>query len=348
MKNKIYFLLLVLFLIGCKTQTHQHIVHEEFIYEIADAKTPQCHASTIAASGNYLIASWFGGTAEKNDDVGIWLSRKKEGKWSRPKEVANGIENDSLRYPCWNPVLFQTKAGVLMLFYKVGPNPRSWWGMLMTSSNNGDTWSNPIRLPKDIYGPIKNKPIQLANGNILCPTSTEHDGWKVQVEHSTDLGETWTSTGNLAASDSIGAIQPALLQHPNDVLQMLCRTQNGFIAQSCSNDGGKSWSELELTNLPNPNSGIDAQTLKDGRHLLVYNPTGGEWGDRVPLSLAISKDGKEWTDILELESLSKTGTTKDDEYSYPSIIQTKDGLIHIVYTWNRKTVKYVLLDPKEL
>jgi predicted neuraminidase len=105
---------------------------------------------------------------------------------------------------------------------------------------------------------------------------------------------------------------------------------------------------MEATDLPNPNSGIDGVTLADGRHLLVYNPTGGEWGDRVPLNLAISADGESWTDILELESLSNPETTKEDEYSYPSIIQTDDGLVHIVYTWNRKTVKHVVVDPENI
>ena len=73
---------------------HEAIVTEEFIYEIKDALTPQCHASTIEVSNGIPVASWFGGTEEKNDDVGIWFSRKTEGKWSVPKEVANGIQED--------------------------------------------------------------------------------------------------------------------------------------------------------------------------------------------------------------------------------------------------------------
>lgn len=345
MRKIIILPIIILFFLGCKTQQTEMILHQAFVYEIADAKTPQCHASTIAATGNTLVAAWFGGTAEKNKDVGIWVSQKEDQTWSEPKEVVNGIQNDTLRYPCWNPVLFQPKTGPLMLFYKVGPSPRDWWGMLVTSTDQGKSWSAPVRLPDGIYGPIKNKPIQLSNGELLCPTSTEHDGWKVQIESTPDLGETWSNTGDLNDGITIGAIQPTLFQHPDGVLQMLCRTQNGFISEAWSNDNGKSWSEMTAVDLPNPNSGIDGITLKDGRHLLVYNPTGGEWGDRVPLTLALSSDGKTWSDILELESLSNPETTKDDEYSYPSIIQTEDGLVHIVYTWNRKTVKHVAIDP---
>lgn len=338
-------LIFAAFLLGCSTSKPEMMVSQEFIYEIADAKTPQCHASTIAASGNVLIASWFGGTEEKNDDVGIWISRHEGENWSEPREVVNGVQNDTLRYPCWNPVLFQPKEGPLMLFYKVGPSPSTWWGMLVTSTDQGKSWSAPIKLPDGIYGPIKNKPIQLSNGDLLCPTSTEHDGWKVQIERTADLGQTWSNTGDLNDGVAIGAIQPTLYQHPDDVLQMLCRTQNGFISEAWSNDNGQTWSEMKAIDLPNPNSGIDGLTLKDGRHLLVYNPTDGEWGDRVPLTLGLSSDGKSWTDVVEFESLSNPETTKDDEYSYPSIIQTEDDLVHLVYTWNRKTVKHIVINP---
>lgn len=345
MKKTIPFLISVAILTGCETNKPELVILEEFIYEIADAKTPQCHASTIAASGDFLVAAWFGGTKEKAKDVGIWFSRHDGTRWSEPLEVVNGIQNDTLRYPCWNPVLFQPLDGPLMLFYKVGPSPREWWGALITSSDYGKSWSNPTLLPDNVYGPIKNKPIQLPHGHILCPTSTEHDGWKVQIERTPDLGNTWSNTGDLNDGKNIGAIQPTLLQHPEGALQMLCRTQNGFISESWSTDEGLSWSEMKATDLPNPNSGIDAVTLKDGRHLLVYNPTGGDWGARVPLALAVSSDGNSWKDVVELESLSNPETTEEDEYSYPSIIQTDNGLVHLVYTWNRKTVKHICINP---
>ena len=102
------------------------------------------------------------------------------------------------------------------------------------------------------------------------------------------------------------------------------------------------------TSLPNPNSGIDAVSLKDGRQLLVYNPTGKNWGDRVPLSIGISDDGKKWDRILDLEPLSATTDKEGEEYSYPTMIQAADGLVYIVYTWNRKTLKYVVLDPTKI
>ena len=165
------------------------LIKSEFIYETAPF--PECHASTIAESNGQLIAAWFGGTKEKNPDVGIWLSRFENGNWTRPVEVANGIVSSEKRYPTWNPVLFQPQAGPLMLFYKVGPSPSEWWGMMMTSTDGGRTWSHPQRLPDGIAGPIKNKPVELQNGELLCPSSSEDRGWRVHFERTADFGKTW-------------------------------------------------------------------------------------------------------------------------------------------------------------
>ncbi|HMC12304.1 MAG TPA: exo-alpha-sialidase, partial [Pirellulaceae bacterium] len=135
------------------------IVTGEFIYETAPF--PQCHASTIALGRDGLVASWFGGTRERHPDVGIWVSRHDGKGWSAPVEVANGIQDATTRHPCWNPVLFQMPDGPLLLFYKVGPSPSTWWGMLIRSDDGGRSWSKPEKLPDDIPGPIKNKPILL-------------------------------------------------------------------------------------------------------------------------------------------------------------------------------------------
>src|SRR5262245_48938216 len=117
------------------TGTQPGLMQSEFIYETAPF--PECHASTIAESKGALVAAWLGGTRERHPDVGIWVAIKTGASWSAPVEAANGIESPTKRYPCWNPVLFQPKTGPLLLFYKVGPTPSSWWGMLMTSTDGG-------------------------------------------------------------------------------------------------------------------------------------------------------------------------------------------------------------------
>lgn len=312
-------------------------VSSQFIYE--QASYPECHASTLAETATGLVAAWFGGTREKHPDVGIWFSRWVDGRWMEPVEVANGVQHDAKRYPCWNPVLFQARQGLLLLFYKVGPNPDRWWGMLRTSSDGGRTWSDPQRLPEDVLGPVKNKPVQLASGELLCPSSSEHAGWRVHFERSPDLGKTWALVGPLNDGREIRAIQPSLLFHGNGRWQALGRTANGKVFETWSDDDGRHWTPLQLTSLPNPNAGTDAITLRDGRHLLVYNHTSR---GRSPLNVALSRDGRKWAAALRLEN------EPGSEFSYPAVIQTADGLVHISYTWKRQRIKHTVLDPARL
>jgi predicted neuraminidase len=325
---------------GCAKQTPP-IVRSEFIYE--KAPFPQCHASTIieAAPGR-LVAAWFGGTREKHPDVGIWVSRHDGKAWSAPVEVANGIQSSGPRVPTWNPVLFQPKGGPLQLYFKVGPSPQTWWGEVLASTDGGATWGQRRRLPDGIYGPIKNKAVQLADGTILSPTSDETDEkpskWRVYFERSTDGGQTWAKTPFLNDGLEIGAIQPSVLFLGGDKLAALGRTRQGKVFTISSPDLGRTWGRMALTALPNPSSGTDAVTLADGRHVLIYNNTPK---GRTPLSVAISRDGAEWRHVLDLE-------TAPGEYSYPAVIQARDGRVHVTYTWKREKIRHVVLDPAQL
>lgn len=321
------------------------IVKSEYIYNAEDVQFPSCHASTIEQTSDGLIAAWFGGTAEKNPDVGIWVSRFTDGKWTTPVEVANGIQHKNLRYPTWNPVLFNY-GDEIILFYKEGPDPEKWWGKYITSTDNGKTWTRPVRLPEGIAGPIKNKPVLLSNGELICPTSSEDKGWRVHMEFTPDRGITWERADAINDGKKLSAIQPSILKHPDGKLQILCRSKNKTILSAWSENNGKTWSKLQPIGLPNPNSGTDAVTLKDGRHVLVYNhiKPAKIWGDRNILNVAVSDDGLIWKAAVLLEN----DPDKDSEYSYPAVIQTYDGLIHITYTWNRRLIKHVVVDPAKI
>jgi len=317
-------------------------VKAELIFE--RAPFAQCHASTIVQTRNALVAAWFGGTREGRPDVGIWLSRNKGKGWSPPVEVANGVQSPEKRHPCWNPVLFLPRRGPLLLFYKVGPSPRAWWGMLMTSDDAGRTWSAPRRLPEGILGPIKDKPIQLPDGELLCGSSTEHAGWRVHFESTPDLGKTWQRIGPVNDGRKFGAIQPTLLRYAGGRIQALCRSRQNRIVQVWSADGGRTWSEMAATVLPNPNAGIDGVTLRDGRQLLVYNHTlrgGPSPRGREMLNVAVSRDGKRWQAALVLER-------ERGEFSYPAVIQATNELVHVTYTWKRRRIKHVVIDPAKL
>lgn len=338
-----------------KSQSTKHvdgIVLEEFLYDQADF--PSCHSVTLVELDNgELLATYFGGMYERHPEVEIRLQRKTtDGVWTAPVSVAHGIQPDGKRFPTWNPVIFQPKGEALMLYYKVGPSPKEWWGEFITSNDNGHTWSAPKKLEGKILGPIKNKPIQLRDGTILSGSSDEKGGWKAHIERSIDGGENWTFIGPLNDGKKIGAIQPTLLLHAENKIQMLCRTRDekdGKITESWSTDGGLTWSEMELTKLPNNNSGLDAVTLKDGRHLLIYNHStrkqkGMGHKGRGVLNLAVSRDGINWEAALILDYIDQP----EKQYSYPSIIQTADGLVHVIYTWHRERIKHVVIDPDKL
>jgi predicted neuraminidase len=320
------------------------IITDEFVYEKAPYK--ECHSATIAETPKGLVASWFGGTKERNPDVCIWVSRKVNGKWTEGINVANGIQNDTLRYPCWNPVLYQIPKGDLMLFYKIGPSPSTWKGYLKTSKDGGITWSAPQALPEGYLGPIKNKPV-LIGKNLFCPTSTEgKGGWNIHFEITPDFGKTWKQVTVAKGPDSLEGIQPSILKHKDGRLQILARSRNRAVLESWSRDQGMTWTPLAKTSLPGNNSGTDAVTMKDGRQVLVYNhvlPPGKlAKGARTPLNVSVSKDGKTWYAALILED------SPISQYSYPSVIQTSDGMLHFIYTWRRLRIKHAVVDPKKL
>lgn len=367
------------------------ILKDEFLYE--QASFPECHGATIVETPKGdLVASFFGGTKERNPDCCIWVCRKAKGsdKWTAPVKAADGVfdlkdplaalagitaETKDHRKACWNPVLFQVPGGDLLLFYKIGLKVSDWSGWLVRSKDGGKTWGKREALPEGFLGPIKNKP-EYVDGRIICPTSTEGEGgWRIHFEISDDKGKTWRKVGPLEAEMALPtqsqgkavdvkddqeagealktkgmrpilAIQPSILKHKDGRLQVLCRTRNGKLAESWSSDNGDSWSKVRLTDVPNNNSGTDAVTLKDGRHLLVYNNfgtlPGTPKGPRTPLSLALSEDGIHWKPVLVLED------SPISQYSYPSIIQGKNGKVHVIYTWRRQRIKYAEIDVEKL
>ncbi len=323
------------------SSTRAEVLLTEFVSLRSPA--PSVHASTIVEHRGRLLIAWFAGSYESANDVGIWLTGRgteSDTAWSVPIEVANGLQPDGRRFPTWNPVLFAPDERSLLLYYKVGPNPREWWGVVRRSIDGGRTWSAESRLADGVLGPIKNKPVRLRSGTIVSPSSTEApdsaNAWRVHFERSRDGGDTWQRIAPRATPDGgeFDAIQPAILVHRDGRVQALARTRGpARIASTWSTDEGRSWSPLELLDLPNPNSGIDAATLRDGRHLLVYNNT---TEGRTPLEVALSRDGLAWSPLITLER-------EPGEYSYPAIIQSRDGTVHITWTWRRQRIKHVAL-----
>jgi alpha-L-fucosidase len=314
------------------------VLESEFLFE--EAPFLQSHASTIAEVNGNLLVAYFGGTYERHSDVSIYLQRQDGGGWTYPERIADGIVNDTLRYPTWNPVLFY-KDRILSLYYKMGPSPDEWWGMVIKSYDEGKTWTKPQALPDGFLGPIKNKPIETGLTTLLFPSSVEYPNgvWKAHIERSDNGGKSWKRI-EIPSPDSVKIIQPSLLEFPNGRILALLRSNQDRVMQSWSYDDGKTWTAVSPTTVPNPNSGLDAVASKSGHYFLVNNAmeSGNSWEmGRNKLYVYASNDGYNWSQILKLED-EEVG-----EFSYPAIIEAADGTIHITYSYDRKRIKYVKL-----
>ncbi len=323
--------------------TMSPVVLTEFVAD--SMPTPQCHASSLIDLEGVPAVAWFGGSYEGSPDVGIWFSRRDADRWSIPVRIADGEMPDGTTWACWNPVLHAGRDGSVELFYKVGPNPREWWGMMKRSCDGGVSWSAPVRLPAGFVGPIRNHPLAVADGALLCPSSTELHGWQVWMERSAKEGEEWSKVGPLNDTASIEAIQPALVRMGDSILAV-GRTRQGRLFRTVSHDEGRSWSPMTLCSLLCSNSGVDAVRLVDGRVLLVYNHARNDpasWSvGRDTIAVALSEDGIRWDAgcVLEIE--------KGAEFSYPSVMRSADGSVHVTYTWKRRLIRHVVLAPRRL
>jgi predicted neuraminidase len=323
------------------------------IFQPGSVPFASSHASTIVElKGGMLMAAWFGGTGEGNPDVAIWGSRTTSGvsAWAVPVELAR-----EATVPCWNPVLFHTKDGRLWLYYKFGPSPSTWTAARKYSDDEGKTWSPAEHLPAGLIGPVRAKPLVLPDGTILSGSSTEaYHSWAAWIERSTDNGKTWTRTGPIVppvgaaipdagdetavsgsqpSNETTGIIQPSVVSLGGRHLRFYARSTASIarITVADSFDNGVTWSGARPIALPNPNSGIDAVALKDGRVVLVFNNT---TSGRTPLNLAISEDGEHFRIFDTLEDAP-------GEYSYPAVIQGSSGDLYITYTWDRKSIRFV-------
>ncbi|WP_458111105.1 exo-alpha-sialidase [Arthrobacter sp. R1-13] len=341
----------------------------------------QCHASTVLAIGDRLLCAWFAGTEEGTADNRIWSSRRNsDGIWSDPRIIAG-----TTHIAHWNPVLALAPNGEVWLFHKRGDRISSWSTWVCTSTDEGTTWGEARELvPGDSggRGPVKNPPIQTADGAWLAPGSTEKWDpagavWECFVDRSTDGGSTWTSSPIPLPRNGLtgaGIIQPALWANGSSV-GALMRSTEGRAYVSFSDDGGRTFSIAEPSALPNNNSGLTVARLPDWTLACVHNPTTANWGSRCPLVVSVSDEGRNWEPAVVVEdgltpldgfepSLpgeSATGFQPRDEgvrtdgtgeYSYPAAVVLGEDLI-ITYTWQRRAIACaavplkLLTDPEQ-
>ncbi len=307
--------------------------------------TEFCHGATLLPLENGdLLCAWFGGTAEGLPDSGVYVARLRAGAeaWDSPELVA---PPDG--HPCGNPVLFAGAPGYIWLVYfRV-------WGEWCTggkpcariSRDGGRTWGPEILLLDRAGVLTKNKPLCLGH-ELLLPVYDEVH-WRCGVARL-DVSrhvERWEFDDlSVGRREGVPVIQGTLAEAPPGRLLMLMRSRSGRVWQAESYDGGRTWSSLRATDLPNPNSGIDVLRLPDGRLWLCYNHTDRgrdpvDWSLRYPLCLAESTDhGRSWRRIATLEP-------GPGEHSYPAIVADATGTVHIAYTRLRKEIRHVVVEP---
>lgn len=351
---KFIYLIISFFIFHCTQLTSlerkEMIVEETVISpEIEDF---DCHSScVIETSHGVLCAVWKGGPGKGKSNidikknVGVWLSRYENGKWIAPKQIVSAPDS-----VCWNPILAKDPAGKLLLFYRIGIDPRHAVSFLKYSTDGGHNWSNSEILPAGIGGPTKAKPLFDAEGNMICGSSIEvggpEDDFKATacwIEVFSKSKQQWSRYGPIEIPGKrFGCIEPVLFWSTNG-LKMLCRDRSnrvgldGWIWMAESKDLGRTWSQLEKTTLPNPDSGIEVLSLGNGKTLLFYN---NSHVNRYPLSIAMSNDdGLTWTHVMDLETESG---------EFPSAVLDSRGFVHITYAWapekKQRRIKHVILN----
>lgn len=309
--------------------------------------TPSCHAATIALASTGLMAAWFGGAHEGARDCWIYAARNNGQGWGEPFLVASQED-----MPHWNPVLY-AQGEEVWLFYKAGVTIPGWHTRVMHSGDGGNTFSAPKELvPGDTggRGPVKNKPLRLLDGRVLCPASVETlsrwdafvditDGGFSSFRRSAlvplDRGESTPLSANAFRFAGKGVIQPALWQTSDRQVHMLLRSTEGWMMRSDSMDRGETWCPAYATELPNNNSGLDVAQLRNGRLAVALNPI-SDRGARTPLCVYVSGDGIHFEHAVTLRDAP-------GEYSYPTLLADGDHL-HVIYTVNRVGIGYAVLD----
>ncbi len=354
--------LIVLLSIACSAgtginalQREEIVIAEEFISPAWEKY--DCHSSSIVQNENgEILAVWKGGIGEGKSNldiaskVGIWQVHLYPNR-SAVEQVH--FEQESV---VWNPVLGKLPSGELLLFYRVGAAPWASVAFMKRSADGGAHWSEPEFLPAGVVGPAKNKPLVLEDGTLLCPSSAQsgspdgvYQSTALWIDISTDGGRSWSKSDPLVIpGQPFGAIEPALFFDKEGDLRLLCRDRarriggkSGMIWTAVSKDNGHTWSELEKTDLPNPDSGFDVVDLGSGQLVLFYNHSHTE---RFPLSIAVSSDGgKTWERKCDLEE--KTG-------EFPAAIQSDDGFIHVTYAYEidtgQRRIKHAVIRPSQL
>lgn len=324
---------------------------EEFISN--DPGLAMVHVGSICemADGS-LVASWYGGTREGARDTAIYFAVRAPGEsmsWSRPRVIVNrGSASKELHRfvkKVGNSIIFTDPEDRLWLIY-VTIAVGGWSGSSLNvkiSHDGGTTWTRSQRLTLspflNVSELVRNNPLPMKGGGFIIPIYHECAGkfpeilwiWGGQRDQRITFRRTRMAGGR-------SFIQPSIVACGSGVARAFYRSCSGdrVVAMATTGDTGATWSEPQNLELPNPDSALNALLLSKGRILLAFNDSKQT---RNNLRLAISHDGgATWGRVAEIEN------SPGQEFSYPYLIRSLDGRIHLVYTWRRKRIKHVVFN----
>ncbi len=316
------------------------ILHRDTVPTATKAKWRGTPA--LVVSRETVLLAWCEGSGPRASDTAIWMARWEDGQWKLMGQVATGYNpKTDVRLPCFDPVLFEDFDGTLWLFYQVGRNPLEQRGCVRMSLDGGKTWTRYRMLPRKIYGPTHNRPLQLGDGTILCPVDSREAGWRVHLEWTKHpIREMWIRGGAINSAFVLPCTGPALIEHDDGRFQIFAGTRTGRMATAWSKQNSfRRWESPERILLPNPGTPVAAIRLLDGRILLAYNHSADA---PTVLNLALSPDGQSWRAACEVDRVVQ-GRLEE-----PDVVQTPDLKIHLVYGRNGRSIEHVILDPKKL
>lgn len=303
-----------------------------------DPDYPGVHVSSLVAAPNGdLLYSFYAGSKEAADDVKTYMARLPVGShtWQDPKVIF-----DEPGQPDGNAVLWSDKRSTYLFFSTIRGD--GWTDAdlrLIRSTDSGKTWSKPRWIRKEWGWLFGTRPFRMSNGEVLVPIYSEKrwaSGWYIPSRNY----HTWIPQPSADDREwprsPHGAIQPATVELDPGHLLAYLRTRDGRIYKTESFDYGRHWSSAEPTGLPNNNARVALLKLRNGHLLLAYNPT---TEDRDVLRLRLSmNNGRSWGPYVDVES------DPGQEFSYPYLLQTDDGMIQLAYTHRRESMRHIVFN----
>ena len=310
------------------------------------------HGPSLAELPNGdLIAAWYGGSDETRRDVWIYSSiRDRTGRWSTPQKVEDGRNTeDAIEVgikSVGNPVLFADDRGVTLFYVAIPFGGWSTGTICMTTSRDGVRWSRPRRLAASPFLNlgvlVRGRPLPYADGTLAVPMYFQLGRKGSGVLHVTRDGDVLDES---RLEDSRPLIQPWMIPTSADRAIALLRWSSqmpGCVRMVAMSRGGAEWSSVFGTPLVHRDSAIAGESLNDGSLLVAYNNTA--W-DRRDLSISRTPDaGWHWSKPHPIERDTTPDWNVRREYSYPYFYRSRDGLIHLLYSWRRSRIRHLIFN----